>query len=161
MTYGDSVGNENPDTIWTAEVQARNAASALNGLQTLSKQEHPSQHNGAAMQSEGERMSTLTMMRNMLPLAAIGGAELYRRNRNWHQQRAQADDARAAALQTAQHASFQRQAEASRRARTIPYDPSHGFSVKHGLTMLSASPSGRGRIARDRPDHVGYARHDL
>ena len=75
MTYGGGVGNEVPDDIWTQQVQGRNAESALHGLHTMHKaeQQHPSEHNGAAMPSAGERMSAMTVMRNMLPLA-IGAA---------------------------------------------------------------------------------------
>ncbi len=69
MTYGDSVGNENRDDIWTQQVQARNAASTMHGLHTMHKtgQAHPSEYNGAAMQSHGERVSSMSLMRNMLP----------------------------------------------------------------------------------------------
>ena len=76
MTYGDNVGNENPDDLWMQEVGERNAASALHGLHTIhkSEQEHPSEHNGAAMQSEGERMGTLSMMRWFLIPAVVGAA---------------------------------------------------------------------------------------
>jgi len=74
MTYGDSVANEHDD-IWTQQVQERNAASALHGLKHIQKEEqtHPSEHNGAAMQSHGERMGTLSLMGRMLALALAGG----------------------------------------------------------------------------------------
>ncbi len=39
MTYGDNVGNENPDDLWMREVGERNAASALHGLHTIHKSE--------------------------------------------------------------------------------------------------------------------------
>ncbi len=57
MTYGDIVGTENRDEIWTQQVQERNAANTLGGLHTMHKAEqaHPSAHSGAAMQSHGDR----------------------------------------------------------------------------------------------------------
>ena len=89
MTYGDSVDTDAPDEIWTQQVQEQNGASTLHGLHTIHKteQEHPSVHNGAAMQSpearKGEQVSWMGMLaRAAIPVGAIAlGDYLGRRQR--------------------------------------------------------------------------------
>ena len=73
MTYGYNVGNEGRDDIWTQEVQERSAASTLHGLHTMHKAEqaHPSEHNGAAMQSPEARRESMSAMSGLMRMAPL------------------------------------------------------------------------------------------
>ena len=156
MTYGDNVGNENRDEIWTQQVKERNAANTLGGLHAMYKAEqtHPSEHNGAAMQSPGERMGTMSLMRNMLPLALAGGAVAA--NQVYQNRQAQGQ-AQWMQNQLAQNQQSMQQTIRGRRdtRRASEVGFVRDQSLQHGLTMLTASPSGRQRM-----QNLRYLRRD-